>query len=108
MSRVWCVVVSALLALMMQWHGAWGSYAGTASAIIDPSKVKQISWKPRSVCVSARVFFFYQTQVGIQRMMITLIWMVQSFRLRGFPDGIGMRPLDFHRQIGAQEIRGCR
>lgn len=57
MSRVWCVVVSALLALMMQWHGAWGSYAGTASAIIDPSKVKQVSWKPRSVCVSARVFF---------------------------------------------------
>ncbi|XP_047181041.1 probable prolyl 4-hydroxylase 4 [Vigna umbellata] len=47
MSRVWCVVASAL-ALMMQWHGAWGSYAGTASAIIDPSKVKQISWKPRA------------------------------------------------------------
>ncbi|KAK7359657.1 hypothetical protein VNO77_01619 [Canavalia gladiata] len=43
-SRVWCVVV----ALILQWHGAWSSYAGSASAIINPSKVKQISWKPRA------------------------------------------------------------
>ncbi|KAK7303184.1 hypothetical protein RJT34_14086 [Clitoria ternatea] len=47
MRRVWGVLVVALL-LMLQWHGAWSSYAGSASAIIDPSKVKQISWKPRA------------------------------------------------------------
>ncbi|ESW19831.1 hypothetical protein PHAVU_006G159200 [Phaseolus vulgaris] len=47
MSRVWCVVVSAF-AWMMQWQGGSSSYAGSASAIIDPSKVKQISWKPRA------------------------------------------------------------
>lgn len=48
-SRVWCVVMVSALALMLQWHEAFSSYAGSASAIIDPSKVKQVSWKPRSV-----------------------------------------------------------
>lgn len=54
--------------------------------------------------------FAYETQFGTQRMIMTMIWicLVQSFRLRGFSDGIGMRSLDFHRQIGAQEIRGGR
>ncbi|KAH1208509.1 putative prolyl 4-hydroxylase 4 [Glycine max] len=47
-SRVWCVVMASALALMLQWHEAFSSYAGSASAIIDPSKVKQVSWKPRA------------------------------------------------------------
>ncbi|KAK2401591.1 Oxoglutarate/iron-dependent oxygenase [Trifolium repens] len=30
-------------------HEALSSYAGSASAIIDPTRVKQVSWKPRAI-----------------------------------------------------------
>lgn len=44
--RVWCSIIVPLL-LICKFHIALGSYAGT-SAIIDPTKVKQVSWKPRA------------------------------------------------------------
>ncbi|KAJ1428822.1 ShKT domain [Sesbania bispinosa] len=46
-SRVWCLVVPLVL-LICESHGASNTYAGSASAIIDPTKAKQISWKPRA------------------------------------------------------------
>lgn len=44
--RVWCSIIVPLL-LIYKFQLALGSYAGT-SAIIDPTKVKQVSWKPRA------------------------------------------------------------
>jgi prolyl 4-hydroxylase len=45
--RVWCLIIPLLL--IFKFHEALGSYAGSTSAIIDPTKVKQVSWKPRSL-----------------------------------------------------------
>lgn len=82
MSRVWCVVVSAL-ALMMQCLGASSSYAGSASAIIDPSKVKQISWKPRSVCVSAHLLLIKLNLVATEWWLHRFGW-CRAFVYEGF------------------------
>ncbi|KAL9277887.1 hypothetical protein ACSQ67_024899 [Phaseolus vulgaris] len=45
MSRVWFLV---FLLLISKCDKVWSSYAGSASSIINPSKVKQVSWKPRA------------------------------------------------------------
>lgn len=82
MSRVWCVVVSAL-AWMMQWQGGSSSYASSASAIIDPSKVKQISWKPRSVCVSAHVLLIKLNLVASEWWLHRFGW-CRAFVYEGF------------------------
>ncbi|KAJ1395159.1 ShKT domain [Sesbania bispinosa] len=44
-SRVWFLV---FLLLISHWDEVCSSYAGSASSIINPSKVKQVSWKPRA------------------------------------------------------------
>lgn len=61
--RVWCLVVA--LVLISEFHGAWGSYAGSASAIIDPTKVKQVSWKPRSLSLFLSFLLLFATEIPI-------------------------------------------
>ncbi|KAI4317681.1 hypothetical protein L6164_025531 [Bauhinia variegata] len=46
MTRVWCFLFLISISLILPQASC--SYAGSASAIINPSKVKQISWKPRA------------------------------------------------------------
>lgn len=45
--RVWSFIIPFLL--ICKFHGAYCSYAGSTNAIIDPTRVRQVSWKPRSV-----------------------------------------------------------
>ncbi|CAL0330686.1 unnamed protein product [Lupinus luteus] len=45
--RVWCLLFF-FLSLIFQFDQVFSSYAGSASSVINPSQVKQISWKPRA------------------------------------------------------------
>nr|AFK35574.1 unknown [Lotus japonicus] len=45
MSSLWFLL---FLPLIFHWNEVSSSYAGSASSIINPSKVKQVSWKPRA------------------------------------------------------------
>ena len=57
--RVWRLALALLLVLICHCHRARSSYAGSASAIIDPSRVKQVSWKPRSLSLSVSALNAY-------------------------------------------------
>ncbi|GMN46524.1 hypothetical protein TIFTF001_015714 [Ficus carica] len=48
MSKLWLQAFVFLLSISSTFHESSSSYAGLASSIINPSKVKQISWKPRA------------------------------------------------------------
>lgn len=48
MSKLWLQAFLFLLSISSTLHESSSSYAGSASSIINPSKVKQISWKPRA------------------------------------------------------------
>ncbi|KAJ7980181.1 Prolyl 4-hydroxylase subunit alpha-like protein [Quillaja saponaria] len=48
MTRVWPLVFLFFVSISLQFRESFSSYAGSASAIINPSKVKQVSWKPRA------------------------------------------------------------
>jgi prolyl 4-hydroxylase len=52
MSKLIWFSVFLLVVLISQTDKVESSYAGSASAIINPSKVKQISWNPRSLSLS--------------------------------------------------------
>ncbi|KAI4345516.1 hypothetical protein L6164_012631 [Bauhinia variegata] len=48
MTRVRCLIFLFLISISLILSQASSSYVGSASAIVNPSKVKQISWKPRA------------------------------------------------------------
>jgi prolyl 4-hydroxylase len=81
---IWFLVFLLLVVLISETDKVESSYAGSASAIINPSKVKQISWNPRSLSLFA--FFslfifqlkftsFYDTQIHV---------MCRAFVYQGF------------------------
>ncbi|EXC05706.1 Prolyl 4-hydroxylase subunit alpha-1 [Morus notabilis] len=48
MSKLWVQLFLFLLSISSSFHESSSSYAGSAASIINPSKVKQVSWKPRA------------------------------------------------------------
>lgn len=90
MSRVLCFLL--FLVLIIQTDEVQSSYAGSASSIINPSKVKQISWIPRSLSYSSiKLSIFSNSLINF----IILNSIVQSFCLSRFSHRLGMRSLDF-------------
>lgn len=59
MNKVWAQVVIFVFSISLAFHESWSTYAGSASSTINPSKVKQVSSKPRYLIRTIHHFFFF-------------------------------------------------
>lgn len=98
MNRLCPLLLLFLLSISFCSRQSLGSYAGSSSSIIDPSKVKRISWKPRSRTSSISTFLsplHLLSEMVVKNLIFLLnFYELQSFCVRRVPHRLGVRPLD--------------
>lgn len=109
MTKVWAQLFLFLLSISFAFNESLSSYAGSASSIINPSKVKQVSWKPRFLILPI-YYFLFLLFLNILRFILYFDFRMQfylsdsfgwtqSVRLWRVPYGVGMRSLDLSRKF---------
>lgn len=102
MSKLWLQAFLFLLSISSTFHESSSSYAGSASSIINPSKVKQISWKPRFLSLSLPPFLSLSLRLWREWIRFDQL---QSFRLRRISHGLGVRPFDLPGESTVDRFR---
>lgn len=81
MNKVWAQVVIFVFSISLAFHESWSTYAGSASSTINPSKVKQVSSKPRYLIRTIHHFFSFLFSLLCILRFIFVFWFWMPFGL---------------------------